>query len=80
MLDKLEERGLIVRERPADNRRMVRVGITAAGVSLVREIARPLRECHQRQLGHLSPADLRRLGDLLRLAREPHEDPECDWR
>lgn len=80
MLDKLEERGLIVRERPADNRRMVRVGITTPGLALLREIARPLRECHQRQLGHLSPADLGRLGDLLRLAREPHEEPESDWR
>jgi DNA-binding MarR family transcriptional regulator len=80
MLDKLEERGLIIRERPADNRRTVRVGITAAGLELVREIAGPLRDCHQRQLGHLSAADLRRLGELLRLAREPHEETTSDWR
>src|SRR5882762_2087492 len=33
MLDKLEQRGLIQRERPADNRRVVRVGIAAAGLS-----------------------------------------------
>jgi DNA-binding MarR family transcriptional regulator len=80
MLDKLEDRGVIIRERPADNRRMVRVGITVAGLELVREIAGPLRDCHQRQLGHLSAADLRRLGELLRLAREPHEEPTSDWR
>ena len=30
LLDKLEERGLIERERPADNRRMVLIGLTAA--------------------------------------------------
>src|SRR5437588_7009976 len=31
LLDKLAERGLIDRERPADNRRIVHVGITDAG-------------------------------------------------
>src|SRR5690348_18404914 len=28
LLDKLEQRGLVARDRPADNRRVVRVGIT----------------------------------------------------
>src|SRR5882724_8021235 len=54
LLDKLEERGLIGRERPADNRRVVRVGITAAGLSLLKELDAPVRDCHARQLGHLS--------------------------
>src|SRR5712671_591623 len=31
LLDKLEERGLVRRDRPADNRRIVRVGVTEAG-------------------------------------------------
>src|SRR5579859_5337770 len=44
MLDKLEQRGLIARDRPADNRRMVRVTVTAAGLDLVAEVAEPLRE------------------------------------
>src|SRR5437764_14292084 len=30
LLDKLEQRGLIDRDRPADNRRLVRIGITAS--------------------------------------------------
>src|SRR5262245_22620241 len=34
LLNKLEGRGLIARDRPADNRRVVRVGITAAGIAL----------------------------------------------
>ena len=33
LLDKLEARGLIARERPADNRRVVRVGVTPAGLT-----------------------------------------------
>jgi DNA-binding MarR family transcriptional regulator len=80
MLDKLADRGLVVRERMADNRRVVRVGITEAGVALVRTIAGPLRECHARQLGHLSPVDLRALIDLLRKARAPHEPDHSPWR
>lgn len=80
MLDKLEQRGLIERERLADNRRVVRVGITEAGRKLLREIAGPLRACHARQLGHLAPADLRRLSELLRAARVPHEDEGSAWR
>src|SRR6516162_4797431 len=52
LLDKLERAGLVERDRPADNRRVVHVGITAAGVALLRRLREPLRECHQRQLGH----------------------------
>jgi DNA-binding MarR family transcriptional regulator len=80
MVDRLEEHGLVRRERPPDNRRVVRVGITPAGLALVRAIAGPLRDCHARQLGHLPPADLRRLIDLLRAARAPHESDDSTWR
>jgi DNA-binding MarR family transcriptional regulator len=79
LLDKLEIRGLIGRERLADNRRVVRVGITPAGVKLLKEIAGPLRECHRRQLGHLPASDLRKLTELLRAARVPHESEESPW-
>ena len=80
LLDKLRERGLVERERPADNRRVVLVGITAAGTDLLDTLAAEVRECHQRQLGHLDPADMRTLVDLLRRAREPHEIEGSEWR
>jgi DNA-binding MarR family transcriptional regulator len=79
LLDKLEQRGLVVRERPADNRRVVHVGITDAGRALLRELREPLRRCHGRQLGHLSQTELTELANLLRAARRPHEDDER-WR
>ena len=79
LLDKLEQRGLVERDRPADNRRVVRVGITAAGLALLRDIAQPLRDCHARQLGHLPAADLKKLNALLRAARRPHEDEGGNW-
>jgi DNA-binding MarR family transcriptional regulator len=80
MLDKLEQRGLIVRERPPDNRRVVRVGITEAGRLLLADLAEPLRRCHARQLGHLPAADLKRLAGLLRSARRQHEATDSSWR
>src|SRR5262245_19372122 len=80
MLDKLGERGLINRDRPPENRRVVRIGITAAGLELLQEIAGPLRACHSRQLGHMASGDLRKLSTLLRAARAPHEPSDSSWR
>ncbi len=80
MLDKLEERGLIERERPPENRRVVRVRITAFGRELLEQIAEPLRACHQRQLGHLGETELKQLARLLRAARLPHEEEQSPWR
>ncbi len=80
MLDKLEERRLIARVRPAENRRVVNVQIQSAGVELLDEIAGALEECHYKQLGHLSATELRRLCELLKAAREPHEVEESHWK
>jgi len=80
LLDKLEQRGLVARERPADNRRVVHVGITAAGTALLRELRDPVRQCHARQLGHLSRKALNELIALLRTTRQPHEDASGNWR
>jgi DNA-binding MarR family transcriptional regulator len=80
LLDKLAERKLVDRRRSETNRREVRVGITAAGVALLDEMQEPLRECHARQLGHLTRTELRDLTALLRAARLPHEDADSSWR
>lgn len=73
LLDRLELRGWIVRERRADNRRVVEVGITPAGKKLLAELAGRVRACHRQQLGHLTPPQLQQLSALLVLARAPHE-------
>lgn len=80
LLDKLERRGLVDRQRPADNRREVRIGITDNGLALLTELREPIRECHARQLGHLSRKELKDLIALLRVARAPHEDGESRWK
>src|SRR5438067_13130425 len=73
MIDRLEERGFVTREKHPGDRRVVRVRITDAGLKLLSDVAGPLADCHARQLGHLSDADLKRLSALLRAARRPHE-------
>jgi DNA-binding MarR family transcriptional regulator len=80
LLDKLEERKLIERERPLDNRRMVLIGLTPAGRDLLADLDPRVRECHVRQLGHLSQDTLRELIGLLEAARAPHEEPGSHWR
>jgi DNA-binding MarR family transcriptional regulator len=80
LVDRLEQRGLVARQRLADNRRVVQIGITEAGLALLRQLDQPVRECHHQQLGHLSGPRLQALVDLLREARQPHEDTESTWR
>lgn len=80
LLDKLAERGLVERERRPENRRVVLVGITDAGLTLLDELAEEVRQCHARQLGHLEPEEMATLLDLLRKARGPHEAEGSDWK
>lgn len=80
LLDRLLERGLIDRQRVEEDRRTVRIGITAQGLALLEALAPEVRECHRRQLGHLEPEELRTLTELLRKARSPHEVPGSSWR
>jgi len=80
LLDKLEGRGSIERDRPAANRRVVHIGITRSGLALLRELEQPIAQCHARQLGHLSTRELKDLVTLLRAARAPHEPDESTWK
>jgi DNA-binding MarR family transcriptional regulator len=79
MLDKLEARHLILRQRGDADRRTVFVSIGPAGRSLLERINEPLRACHAKQLGHLPPDDLAALVALLQKARAPHEPPDSPW-
>lgn len=79
LVDRLVERGWASRERTEDDRRVVQVRITQPGIDLLESLAAEVVECHKRQLGHLSPIELRQLIALLRAARQPHEPPESEW-
>lgn len=73
LLDRLEQLGLVQRQRNDRNRRAVEVSITPAGVALVGRLAGAVRRCGREQLGHLDRRSLRQLVELLALARAPHE-------
>ena len=80
MLDRLEERGLVHRERRPENRRVVEVGITSAGLKLLEGLSAAVQDCHQRQLGHVANKDLKQLVELLQTVRRPHEEQDSTWR
>ena len=69
LLDRLEARGLIKRDRSPRDRRVVLGRITPAGGRLLKSLDKPVLGLHARQLGHLGPTRLRRLAGLLAAAR-----------
>lgn len=79
LLDRLEDRKLVERQRRPENRRVVEVGITAAGLELLEQLDEQVRKCHHEQLGHLSAKSLSQLVALLEEARRPHETPDQPW-
>lgn len=80
IVDKLEKQGLISRTRTQHDRRSVLIHITKAGRAKLSQIQRPLRQCHEQQLGHLTKKQLVQLTNLLRRARQPHENATSPWR
>lgn len=73
LLDRLQAKGLAFRSRDEQDRRVVKVGISEAGLALLTEIDQPLAEWIDDHLGHLPEEDLRRLSALLERARSAAE-------
>jgi DNA-binding MarR family transcriptional regulator len=69
LLDRLEGRGLISRERPSTNRRLVIARITEAGLRVLAELDEPVEESHRRLASHLGKERLKRLNELLEALR-----------
>ena len=65
LLDRMEKRGLITRERQTDDRRVVKTRITPQGLSLLKTLDQPIHDLHKRQFRHISTARLKTLFDLL---------------
>ena len=70
LLDRLEARGLISREREAKDRRRIIARITPSGLRLLSELDGPVQKCHCRQLGHLGERQLASLSKLLDAVRD----------
>jgi DNA-binding MarR family transcriptional regulator len=71
LLDRLDQAGLIRRERCCTDRRVVRTYLTDAGQAKVGEIQGPLRETMKARFGHMSGEELELLNRLLVKLREP---------
>ena len=65
LLDRMEKRGLITRERQKDDRRVVKARITPHGLALLKPLDQPMRDLHKLQFRHMSAARLKTLCDLL---------------
>lgn len=64
-IDRLEKDGLIVRERDADDRRVVHSRLTGQGLAMVDEVFAEHLDNERRMLGELSPSECRQLARLL---------------
>ncbi len=73
LLDRMESRGVIERERSAKDRRVVLTSITPAGLKLLATLDSSVDALNGRLLGHLTPVQLRQLSMLLEQARYPRE-------
>lgn len=70
LLDRMEDAGLIVRERSTEDRRVVSTQLTRQGRKLVDSLDAEVTAEHKARLGHLDADQLRTLIELLTLARQ----------
>jgi DNA-binding MarR family transcriptional regulator len=70
LLDRLEARNLIVRERSHDDRRVVISHITEQGVDLLKTIDKPLGAVLKKQAGHVGREKLEELIEILESLRK----------
>ncbi|MGB6428971.1 MAG: MarR family transcriptional regulator [Candidatus Acidiferrales bacterium] len=65
LLDRLESRGLIARERQQEDRRVIKTRITREGLRILSELDAPLCALHKRQFAAIPQQQLAELGKLL---------------
>lgn len=76
LLDRLEQRKLVRRERCASDRRVVFCHITEKGLKAIAGLDSTTLQLHTTQLSHLTPEELRQLSALLEKARKPWDAGE----
>src|SRR6266849_2312540 len=65
LLDRMEKRSLITRQRQSDDRRVVKTRITSSGLEILKRLEQPIRGLHKRQFAHMPAARVKALADLL---------------
>jgi DNA-binding MarR family transcriptional regulator len=74
LIDRLEAKGLVVRERCKTDRRQVFCQITRAGVALLAQLDAPLAAAQEQTIGQLKKRDLTQLVELLEVARQSFDN------
>jgi DNA-binding MarR family transcriptional regulator len=65
MLDRMENRQWITRERQKEDRRVVKARITDEGLKLLKKLDAPVRELHKNQFAHMSATRQKTLLELI---------------
>jgi DNA-binding MarR family transcriptional regulator len=65
LLDRMEKRNLITRERQKEDRRVVKTRITGEGLKLLKKMDAPVRDLHKRQFAHIGSTRMKTLLELL---------------
>ena len=81
LIDQLEQRGLLTRERSTEDRRIIHLMVTAAGKAMIKQCASTAARFHFDLLGDLKASELSHLMDQLRgliekLQATPVEPPD----
>jgi DNA-binding MarR family transcriptional regulator len=69
LMDRLEQRGLVTRDRAKQDRRVVTHRLTTSGLELANELDSPIEALHRKTMGHMKAAKLRELVRLLEEVR-----------
>lgn len=70
LLDRMEKRGWITRQRQKHDRRVVKTRITDEGLRLLKKLDEPVKDLHKTQFRHLQNAQMKTLEELLEAARK----------
>lgn len=69
LMDRLENRGLLTRDRAKEDRRFVTTRLTPSGLDMLNQLDGPIEEMHRKQMAHMTAAQLRSLVGLLEEVR-----------
>jgi len=65
LLDRMEKRQLITRERQSEDRRVIKTRITPAGLEILKKLDGPVDELHKKQFRHLTASKLKALSEAI---------------
>jgi len=65
LLDRMEKRSLITRERQTQDRRVIKARISPTGLEILKKLDAPIDELHKKQFRHLAASQVRALAEAL---------------